>query len=97
MITVHDSDDTEAVVRTTRLLKSFNADETELRIDYYLSRAKDDSLWDHRAAYGKLAAIPFDESYQDKVGRFLATYNSSNSIALENWQEAVLVWGTSDA
>ena len=93
LVTVHNSDDTEAVARTTRLLDEFGADETDLRIDYFLSRAKDDSSWDRRAAYAKLASIPFDAAYQDKVVDLLVASNSSDSLTQNNWLEAVLVWG----
>ncbi|MFK8111468.1 MAG: hypothetical protein AB8B91_04685 [Rubripirellula sp.] len=93
LITIHDSDDTEAVARTTRLFEEYGVDETQLRIEYYLSRAKDDSSWDRRSAYSKLAGIPFAETYQEQVVDFLVTFDTSDTFAVENWQEAVLVWG----
>ncbi|MCP4890573.1 MAG: hypothetical protein GY904_28740 [Planctomycetaceae bacterium] len=93
LVSVHNSDDTEAVARTTRLLDEFGSDETDLKIDYILSRTKDDSSWDRRAAFAKLASVPFDATYQDKVVNLLVATNPSEGLSQESWLKAVLVWG----
>ncbi len=93
LIEVHDSDDTEAVARTKRLLRDYGVDEMELRIEHYLAQAKDDSSWDRKAAYQKLSAIPFDAGYQEKIVDFLVRFHSGDRFTLDSWLEAVLVWG----
>lgn len=93
LVSIHNSDDTDAVARTTRLLNEFGTDETELRIDYILSQTKDSSTWDSRAAFTSLATFPFDQTYQDKVVQLLITSKPSDNNTLRQWLEAVLVWG----
>ncbi len=93
LIAIHDSEDTEAVTRTKRLFHAYGVDEIEVRIEHYLAQARDDSSWDRKAAYLKLAAIPFDQTYQDKVVDFLVSVHSGDRYTVDSWLEAVSVWG----
>jgi hypothetical protein len=93
LIAIHDSEDTEAVTRTKRLFHDYGVDEIEVRIEHYLAQARDDSSWDRKAAYLKLAAIPFDQTYQDRIVDFLVGVHSADRYTLDSWLEAVSVWG----